>query len=98
MLGYYAELNICDEEGRHEFPRRKIPLNASDKEGEKIAMELAREWFTSIVIIEDAAAKFEKENGKSLGLPKRRIISTSVMQDHYDGAIAIWQKSFAHIN
>lgn len=98
MLGYYAELNIYDSLGRHEFPRAKIPMEATDKEMEEIAMKLAREWFASIVAIENAALKFEKQEGRSLNLPKRRIISANVMQDHYDGAVIVWQKRFDKVN
>ena len=61
-------------------------------------MKFAQEWFTSIVVTEEAARKFEKENGRSLNLPKRRLMYTAVMEDHYDGASMIWQKRFDNIN
>ena len=94
----YVELNIYDSEGRHEFPRKRIPDGMSYKDMEKFAMDFAREWFTSIVVIEDAARKFEKENGHSLGLAKRRIIWVAVMEDHYDAPRTIWQKRFDQVN
>lgn len=101
-LHRYIELNIYDSEGRHEFPRKPIPEEMSDKwniDGmKKLAMDFAREWFAANVTIEDAAMKFEKENGRSLNLPIRRIISTNVMEDHYDAPRCIWQKRFDDVN
>jgi hypothetical protein len=97
-LHNYVELNIYDSEGRPEFPRKRIPEDMSYRDMEKFALEFAREWFTSVVVIEDAAMKFERENGKSLNLPKRRIISTNVMEDHYDAPRCIWQKRFDQVN
>lgn len=100
-LHKYVELNICDADGRHEFPSKRIPEDMSykfDLSGmKKLAMEFAREWFTSMVVIEDAARKFEIENGKSLNLPKRRIIWVAIIEDHYDAPRIIWQKRFDHI-
>lgn len=98
MLHNYVELNIYDSLGRHEFPRKRVPENASEKEAEEIAIKFAQEWFATIVQIENAAIKFEKQEGHSLNLPKRRIISTNVMEDHYDGARIIWQKKFDQVN
>ena len=98
MLGYYVELNIYDSEGRHEFPTKKCSENATFKEMEEIAIKFAQEWFHSIVVIESASIEFEKTHGYSLNLPKRRIISASVMEDHYDSPSTIWEKKFNHVN
>ena len=102
MLHKYIELNIYDSEGRHEFPRKCIPEEMSQKWDingmKKLAIEFAREWFTSKVVIEDAAIKFEKETGRSLNLPKRRIISVSIVEDHYDAPRIVWQKRFDEVN
>ena len=97
-LHNYAEIDIMDTEGRHEFHRKRIPDTMGYKDSEKFAMKFAQEWFTTIVVTEDAARKFEKENGRSLNLPKRRLMYTAVMEDHYDGASMIWQKRFDDIN
>ena len=101
-LHKYIELNIYDSLGRHEFPTKRIPEEMSRKwdiEGmKKLAMDFAREWFTSKVVIEDAATKFEKENGRSLNLPTRRIIWVAIMEDHYDAPRMIWQKRFDKVN
>lgn len=102
ILDKYIELNIYDSDGRHEFPIKSIPKEMSQKwdiNGMKnLAMEFAREWFTAKVIIEDAEQKFKKETGRSLNLPIRRIISVSIMEDHYDAPRCLWQKRFDKVN
>jgi hypothetical protein len=98
MQKFYAKVNVFDEKGRHEFYTRKIPDHATPEEQIAIAMKLAQECFTSIVEIENAALEFEKQEGHSLNLPKRRVISTNVMQDYYAGPVIIWQKKFDKVN
>lgn len=99
-LNDYVEIDIMSVDGRHEFHRKRLPdeMGCWTKEAQEFAIKFAQEWFRSIVVAEDAIAKLEKETGHLLNLPKRRLLYTAVMRDHYNSPDIVWQKKFDKVN